>query len=377
VKVLLADANNLAMRAIHAAQYSGMSADGIPTGALLIFINLLSRHIREERPDSVVVCWDGGKSAYRQQIYGDYKANRVERPEDEEDTRPFPQMKEFLTVANIHHVERPGWEADDLIACYWRTIRPLDTDLVILSADKDLLQLVGPHCIQVRPASKPPTDYWDEIRVARELGCRPSRVSLTMALAGDPGDNVPGLPGIGPKRAAQRLAKSNWELETFFSLYEISEDKQAQVRMAYELVDLRNVPYAAHGLSVSQPPVFRPTDPATCCPSSVDTGWTASRPDCSQEPCGPTQKWINNMAELRVKQCDGCQKVIPDPKDVTVETLRYEGKISGIATRRDLCPDCAQKATDGQTLRTRPARGEASPAEPEASSDTEPTVAEA
>lgn len=263
MKVLLCDGNNLAMRSIFAADRSGMQANGVPTGALLIFVNLLSRHIREERPDAVVVCWDGGKSAYRQQIYGAYKANREARPEDEEDTRPFPQMKEFLTAANIHHVERPGWEADDLIACYWRTVRPLDSDIVILSADKDLLQLVGAHCIQVRPASKPPTDYWDSARVEAEMYARPSRLSLTMALAGDPGDNVPGLPGIGLKRAAQRLEKCGWELDTFFSAYEISEELQAQVRMAFELVDLRRVPYAAHGLSVSQPPVFRPTDPGS------------------------------------------------------------------------------------------------------------------
>lgn len=69
------------------------------------------------------------------------------------------------------------------------------------------------------------------------------------------------------------------------------------------------------------------------------------------------------MAELRVKQCDACKNVIPDPSDLTVETLRYEGKTSGVASRRDLCPPCAQTATKGKTLKTRPAR-ETTQAEP-------------
>lgn len=261
--VLLVDANNLAMRAMFAAERTNMQVDGVPTGALLIFVNLLSRHIREEKPDSVVLCWDGGRSTYRQAIYADYKANRAERPEDEEDTRPFPLMKEFLTVANLHHVERAGWEADDLIACYWRTIRPLDTKIAILSADKDLLQLIGPNVVQVRPASKPPTDYWDAERVMKEMGCEPRHIPVVMALTGDVGDNVPGLPGVGPKRAVQRLAKCDWDLESFFVSYDIDEAMRAQVRRAHRLVDLRDLSYHANGLTVSQPPQFRPTDPGS------------------------------------------------------------------------------------------------------------------
>jgi 5'-3' exonuclease len=231
-----------------------MSADGVPTGALLIFINLIARHIREEQPDSVVVCWDGGKSEYRRGLYPAYKANRGEHEGPDEPERPFDMAKRFLSLAGIHHVERRGWEADDLIACYWRTIRPIDTKIVILSSDKDLLQLlIQGNVTQVRPATPPnPTDRWDAARVEEHYGVKPVDLSKAMAMIGDTSDGIPGIKGIGPVKAAKLLATTTWEGLLVTQGFE-------QLDLWHQLIDLRDVPFRSLGLVLAQPPRFEPT----------------------------------------------------------------------------------------------------------------------
>lgn len=140
MSVLLCDGNNMLMRSIHAMQRPGqarLSADGVATGPLLVFVNMLSKHIREEKPDKVVVAWDGGKSEHRVALDPDYKGQRTPSPDFEEFKEgAFGLAKEFLSLANVHHIEVRGYEADDVIAYYWRHHRPLDDRLVILSSDK-------------------------------------------------------------------------------------------------------------------------------------------------------------------------------------------------------------------------------------------------
>lgn len=255
-RVMLVDGTNLLVRAAHAGQHARLSHQGVETGALVVFANLLSRHIREEEPDSVVVCWDGGKSTYRQQIWTDYKANRADRPEDEPE-RPFAQAKEFLTLAGIHHVERAGWEADDLIACYWRTIRPSNTEIVILSGDKDLLQLVDSNCYQVRPTSqREVTDRWDVERIQQHYGCEPCDLSKVMALIGDTSDGIPGARGVGPKRAPKMMAAWQWDIRAVANALD-----DPQILTWHRLIDLRDVPFHSLGLTLQQPPRFTPTSP--------------------------------------------------------------------------------------------------------------------
>lgn len=253
---LLVDGNNILVRAVKATERVPLSADGVPTAALLVFVNTLSRHVREEKPDRLVVCWDGGRSAYRTGLYPAYKANRAERSEEEDARRPFGLVKEFLTLSGIHHIERIGWEADDLIACYWAA---LGGSIVILSSDKDLMQLIEPGCVQVRVSSQPPSDRWDYDRVVQEVGCDPEDLPKVMAYTGDIGDNVPGVPGIGPKKAVKRLQEADWDFEK--SLEGLTEEQAAAARLSLSLVDLRNLPYEREGLLVNHPPPFRPTEP--------------------------------------------------------------------------------------------------------------------
>lgn len=262
---LLVDGNNVLMRAIHAMQRPGqarLSSDsGVPTGPLVAFIGTLSRHIREEQPDKVVVAWDGGKSAHRVTLDPDYKGQRNPAPEFEEFKEgAFALAKEFLSLANVHHIEVRGYEADDLIAYYWRYNRPLDEKLVILSSDKDFLQLLVPdQCEQVRLGSyDTPTDRWTHDRVVEEMKCQPRYLVDAMALAGDSSDNIPGVPKFGMKTAIKTLERNKWNLDTALHFEERLQGHAGRVSLNRQLVDLRE---GTRGLSLDPLPPFQPTAP--------------------------------------------------------------------------------------------------------------------
>lgn len=255
--VMLIDGTNLLVRACKASERVPLTnAEGVPTAALMIFVNMLSRHIKEERPTHLVVCWDGGKSEHRRAIWDGYKAKRGEAHEEEPD-RPVAQAKAFCTLAGLHHVEREGFEADDLIANYWRQARPIDTDIVILSGDKDFQQLIDQHCILVRPMNAgAPADRWDYDRVVTECGVEPRHLPLVKAMMGDVSDGVPGLPRIGPKKAAKRIVAEDGSWLKVFDSF--TDEERTLVKRNLMLMDLRNeVPRTP----VGQPPEFKPTRP--------------------------------------------------------------------------------------------------------------------
>lgn len=255
--VMLIDGTNLLVRACKASERVPLTNDdGVPTAALMIFVNMLSRHVKEEKPTHLVLCWDGGKSEHRRAIWDGYKAARGAAHEDEPD-RPVAQAKQFCTLAGIHHVEREGFEADDLIANYWRQIRPTDEWMVILSGDKDFIQLIDTHCELVRPmGAGQPTDRWNYDRVLTEYGVPPRDIPLVKAMMGDVSDGVPGLPRIGPKKAAKAIItyEHSW-LKVFDSL---ADDDRLLVKRNLLLMDIRNeAPYTHLG----QSPEFKPTRP--------------------------------------------------------------------------------------------------------------------
>lgn len=249
--LLLVDANNLFMRAWHATRHEAMTADGESTAALVVFANTLVRHIREEQPDRVAVCWDGGGSEYRSRLLPSYKANRVKHL-SMRSSRERRVIKEFLSLAGVFQVERSGVEADDLIAKYWHDA---EEDVVLVSEDKDFLQLVGPTpkvrwCTVLRSTG----ERWDIGDVIQKMGAPPEHLPKVLALTGDVSDNVLGVPGIGPKTAVQLLQGSGWSLEA------IDDPRVAQalpqVLLNRVLVNLR---LPLPGLHLEQPPVFSPT----------------------------------------------------------------------------------------------------------------------
>lgn len=264
---LLIDGNNLLMRAVFAAQRSGMSVDGVATGPLTIFVNTLTRHVREEQPTSLAVAWDGGPSDARTALDAEYKGNRAHAPEDEDAKRSaFALAKEFLSLASIHQSTLRGYEADDLIAAWWRgqmiQRAPMVGSIKILSSDKDFLQLVGPNPMGVDTelirlsSSGTPTDRWTAQRLYDEHGYWPVQWPLVTALTGDKSDNVLGVPGIGPKKALKLLTAHGWVWDEVVKNIPVAGYQEA-VQRNLELVNLRE-----GALTLAPPATFRPTSQA-------------------------------------------------------------------------------------------------------------------
>lgn len=248
---LLLDGNNLLIRATHAMARHPLTADGVPTGPLLVFVNGLARVVAEEAPQRLAVAWDGGHAA-RSARCADYKAARRPVPDQELRDTSFELAQRFLTLADVPQLRIPGLEADDLIAAWWRELTLEHADrVVIASNDHDFTQLLGPnpHGVptdQIRWSSAhTPTDRWGAQRVQDELGYAPSCWPLLTALAGDPGDGVRGVPGVGPVKARRLLEAHRWDWP---AVLDALGEHRAQA-----VLDLANVDLRGGGLLLPPP----------------------------------------------------------------------------------------------------------------------------
>ncbi len=220
-------------------------ADGTPVNAVYGFTNMLLKQSETIRPDGdhgLAVVFDAARRTFRNDIYPDYKANRSEPPEDL--IPQFSLIKDVPAAFNLPSLEKEGFEADDLIATYTRLARADGISVTVISSDKDLMQLVGEGVKMYDPVKNRVIGRED---VRDKFGVDPEQVVDVQALAGDASDNVPGVPGIGPKTAAQLIN----QFGTLDALLErASEIKQPrrrqhlieyadQARLSRELVRLR------------------------------------------------------------------------------------------------------------------------------------------
>jgi DNA polymerase I len=212
----LIDGSAYIFRAYHALPPLTRKSDGLPVGAVSGFCNMLWRYIGEndasrDAPTHAAVIFDAGSKTFRNAIYDKYKANRPEPPED---LRPqFPLTREATRAFNLACIEVADYEADDIIATLARQAREAGGRVTIISSDKDLMQLVGDG-VEMFDAMKNKRIGVDE--VIEKFGVPPSRVGDVQALAGDSVDNIPGVPGIGIKTAAQ-LIEEFGDLETLLA----------------------------------------------------------------------------------------------------------------------------------------------------------------
>jgi DNA polymerase-1 len=219
----LVDGSGFIFRAFHALPPL-TRRDGTPVGAVLGFCNMLMKLLDGTDCDAIAVIFDAGRKTFRNTIYPDYKAQRPEPPP--ELVPQFALVRQATEAFNVKAIELADYEADDLIATYTRLAREAGAEVTIVSSDKDLMQLVRPGVGMLDPIKNRPIG---PAEVREKFGVEPDRVVDVQALAGDSVDNVPGVPGIGVKTAAQLIAEYG-DLETL--LKRAGEIKQPKRRAA-------------------------------------------------------------------------------------------------------------------------------------------------
>ncbi|WP_111429873.1 DNA polymerase I [Rhodobacteraceae bacterium DSL-40] len=242
----LIDGSGFIFRAYHALPPLTRKSDGLPVGAVAGFCNMVFKMVEDAKgadaPTHVAVIFDHSGKTFRSEIYPEYKAQRPEPPED---LRPqFPLIRDATRAFNLPCIEKEGFEADDLIATYACLARDAGGRVTIISADKDLMQLVGGGIEMFDTLKMKPIGLEE---VEAKFGVTPDKVTDVQALAGDSVDNVPGAPGIGVKTAAL-LIREYGDLDTLLARAgEIKQPKRRQtlidyadqIRVSRDLVTLR------------------------------------------------------------------------------------------------------------------------------------------
>src|SRR4030065_2538929 len=197
-KLFLIDGSSYIYRAFYAIRHLSNSK-GLPTNAAFGFPEILLKVLKDHRPDYLAVIFDSKAPTFRTEVYKEYKANRPAMPEGL--TPQIPYIKKIIEGYRIALMEMEGYEADDLIGTLAKKLEP-EVDVVIITGDKDILQLVSDR-IQVYDTMKEKKFGVEE--VIQRFGVRPEQVVEVMGLAGDTIDNIPGVPGIGEKTAAELI----------------------------------------------------------------------------------------------------------------------------------------------------------------------------
>ena len=180
------------------------NAAGLPTNAIFGFTNILLKFLKQYKPEYVAVALDAGRVTFRNELYADYKGNRPEAPADL--VPQFPYFRKVLEALNLPLLEIPGYEADDIIATLCDRLAGQGCEVVVVSSDKDLMQLVT-NGIKLLDSAK---DRWigkDEVK--EKFGVAPEQVIEVMGLMGDAVDNIPGVKGIGEKTAGALIQQFN------------------------------------------------------------------------------------------------------------------------------------------------------------------------
>jgi len=205
--VFLVDGSGFIFRAYHALPPLTRS-DGTPTSAVLGFSNMLAKLLSETDADHIAVIFDHSGKSFRNQIYDQYKAHRPDAPDD---LKPqFAMVRHATDAFSVCRIELENYEADDLIAAYAKEAEDAGAVVTIVSSDKDLMQLVNDKVTMLDPIKNRPIG---DAEVRERFGVGPDKVIEVQALCGDSVDNVPGVPGIGVKTAAE-LINTYGDVET-------------------------------------------------------------------------------------------------------------------------------------------------------------------
>jgi 5'-3' exonuclease len=228
-RLFLIDGSSYIFRAFYAIPPLNNAA-GLPTNAIFGFTNILLKFLKQYQPQYVAVALDAGRETFRNEMFADYKGNRPEAPALL--IPQFPYFRKVLEALNLPLLELPGYEADDIIATLCNRLADKGCELVVVSSDKDLMQLVT-NGVKLLDSAK---DRWigkDEVR--EKFGVSPEQVIEVMGLMGDAVDNIPGVKGIGEKTAGALIQ----HFATLENLYDhLDEVKTMKLRDAARVRDL-------------------------------------------------------------------------------------------------------------------------------------------
>jgi DNA polymerase-1 len=225
-RMFLVDGSALAYRSHFAFIRNPLTnSRGQPTSATFAFVRALLKLIDEERPDFLAVVFDTPEPTFRHRTYAEYKATRQKMPEDL--VHQLPKIREFCEALGTSVVEVPGFEADDVMGTLAKQSAGQKTEVYLVTGDKDFMQLVGPHTFVYNTGRGEKVEILDATGVQQKAGLPPSRITDFLALMGDTSDNVPGVPKIGEKTAAELLL----QYDTVENLLENADKiKRANVR---------------------------------------------------------------------------------------------------------------------------------------------------
>jgi len=231
--LMLIDGNSLINRAYYAGARRAMlvTPDGTPSGAVYTFLNMLLNYREKIQPDNLIVAFDLPDKTFRHDMYDQYKATRSPMPEDL--AIQMPLLKEMLDALNICYVEKPGYEADDLIGTYAKLGAEDNYDVYVVTGDKDSYQLIRDHIFIVLPVTRAGStteNLMNRDNFYKEYNFQPEQFVDYKAIMGDSSDNIPGVKGIGKVGAAD-LIENYSDLKNIYGL--LSEDAE-QIPKKYQ-----------------------------------------------------------------------------------------------------------------------------------------------
>ncbi len=259
MKLLILDGNSVINRAFYGVKPL-TTREGLYTNAIYGFLNILEKIEKEEKPDALCVAFDLHGPTFRHLQYEGYKATRHGMPE--ELAQQMPVMKEVLSAMNIPIYACQGWEADDVIGTVGKICGNNGWDCVIVTGDRDSLQLIDKHVKVKLVISKPgqtTAKLYDEALFSEEYGFEPKKMVDLKSLMGDSSDNIPGVPGVGPKTATELLLKYG----SLDGVYENLEDASIRPKLRDRLTENKDLAYLSYDLATirKEAPIdFAPED---------------------------------------------------------------------------------------------------------------------
>ena len=259
MKLLILDGNSVINRAYYGVRPL-TTRDGLYTHAIYGFLNILEKMEKEEQPEAVCVAFDLHGPTFRHEKYDGYKATRHAMPE--ELAQQMPVMKQVLSAMNIPIYECQGWEADDVIGTVGRICGDADWECVIVTGDRDSLQLIDDHVRVKLVISKPgqtTATLYDCEKFREEYGFEPPKMVDLKSLMGDSSDNIPGVAGVGPKTATELLQKFG----SLDGVYENLEDPSVRPKLREKLETNKESAYLSYDLATirtNAPIDFDPRD---------------------------------------------------------------------------------------------------------------------